>query len=323
MKNLFDVPILFLVFRRPDITRRVFNEIKKVRPEQLFIGCDGPSDTVPGEAKKVQSVKEIFKKEIDWPCEVKTFFREKNDGSRVAETEAINWFFDNVEEGIILEDDCLPSQSFFYFCKELLKYYRNDARIMMISGNNFHFGRKYGRYSYFFSRHVLTWGWATWRRAWSYNDMNLENLIDFKKEQKIKDINGNYLWKRNYLANLDKVYNNRLDAWDFPWSYTNFCQNGLVCIPNVNLVSNIGFGADAVNHTGRPAKIQNIPLDEIKFPLFHPQFLIPSKCADDFLIRNAYGFRLDKQIVGYFIMLAIRISKFLKLYNIIKRYISH
>lgn len=323
MAVLFNVPILFLVFRRPDITMRVFNEIKNIRPKELFVGCDGPRDTVPEETKKVENVRKIFKNEVDWPCEAKIFFRKKNVGSRVAETEAIDWFFNNVNEGIILEDDCLPHQSFFYFCEELLEYYRNNERIMMISGNNFHFGRKYGRYSYFFSRHVLTWGWATWKRAWRYNDMNLRNFPDFKAEQKMKDIYGNYFWKRNYLTNLNKVYNNKLDAWDFPWSYTTFCQNGLVCIPNVNLVSNIGFGVDAVNHTGKPAKIQNIPLEEISFPLSHPQFLIPSKHADDFLLRNAYGFRLDKQIIGYFIVLAIKILKFFKIYAAIKRYIFH
>ena len=159
MEKEFSIPILFLVFNRPETTALVFQEIRKVRPQQLFVAADGPRPDRTGEAEKCAEVKKIVAA-VDWPCEVKTLFRDNNLGCRVAVSSAINWFFENVEEGIILEDDCLPHPDFFRFCNELLDYYRNDERIMHIGGNNFQFVNKYGKSSYYFSHYAHIWGWA-------------------------------------------------------------------------------------------------------------------------------------------------------------------
>jgi len=180
-------PILFLIFNRPDTTQKVFNAIRKAKPKQFFIAADGSPPDREGEIEKCQKSRKIATS-VDWDCEVKTLFRDKNLGCKIAISSAIDWFFENVEEGIILEDDCLPHQSFFWFCQELLEYYRNDTRIMHISGDNFQFGRKRGEGSYYFSKYSHVWGWATWRRAWKCFDINMKSFEEFKAENQINSI---------------------------------------------------------------------------------------------------------------------------------------
>ena len=154
----FNVPILFIIFNRPETAERVFSEIKNIKPKELFVAADGPRLNVYGETEKCEKVREIIK-QIDWECEVKTLFRENNLGCKVAVSSAINWFFENVEEGIILEDDCLPDASFFYFCQSLLEKYRSNDEIAMISGN--HFGTdRIGSFDYYFTRIPHIWGWG-------------------------------------------------------------------------------------------------------------------------------------------------------------------
>src|SRR4030042_6453503 len=146
-------PVLFLIFNRPDTTEKVFDEIRKAKPKKLFVAADGPRQDKQGEKEKVGRARQIVIDGIDWDCEIKTLFRDKNLGCKVAVSSAINWFFENEEMGIILEDDCLPHQSFFRFCGELLEKYKDDERIMVISGENLLFGRKRTNYSYYFSRY--------------------------------------------------------------------------------------------------------------------------------------------------------------------------
>ena len=165
MDNFFETPILFITFNRPDTTKRVFEAIKKIKPKKLFISADGPRENKVGEKQKCLTVRSIFDN-IDWDCEVKTLFQEKNLGCKIAATTAVTWFFQSVEEGIIIEDDCLPNKSFFLFCQKMLATYRKHEAIMHISGTNFQFGNKRGEASYYFSRCIHMWGWATWRRAW-------------------------------------------------------------------------------------------------------------------------------------------------------------
>ena len=166
-------PILFLIFNRPETTKKVFSAIKEVQPPRLYIAADGPRSEQPDEADHCELARTIATK-VDWDCEVKTLFRDQNLGIRIAVSQAIDWFFEQEPEGIILEDDCLPDQSFFWFCKELLEKYRNDTRIMHIGGTNFQFGKNRTNYSYYFSRYAHIWGWASWRRAWEYYDEKLK-----------------------------------------------------------------------------------------------------------------------------------------------------
>ena len=152
-------PVLFLVFNRPETTRQVFEAIRTAKPPRLYIAADGPRLEREGERASCEEVRKIAL-EVDWECDVNTLFRVENLGCKRGPSEGISWFFEHEDEGIILEDDCLPDQSFFSFCEELLERYRNDTRIMAISGNNFQHGRKRTEYSYYFSRYFHGWGWT-------------------------------------------------------------------------------------------------------------------------------------------------------------------
>ena len=198
-------PVLFLVFNRPDTTEKVFEAIRQAKPQKLFVAADGPRGNRLGEKEKCEQVRKIATT-VDWDCEVKTLFREKNLGCKFAVSSAIDWFFKNVEEGIVLEDDCLPSQSFFWFCQELLERYRNDERVMLIGGNNR--GVDFLKnHSYFFSKYVQIWGWATWRRSWEKYDSKI------RKWKLVKEQIGNYIYSpkevKLRIKQFDNVYNNK------------------------------------------------------------------------------------------------------------------
>src|SRR5688500_1827095 len=177
-----NVTVLLVIFNRPDTTRLVFEAIRNARPRRLYVAADGPRPGVAADNANCQEARKIIDS-VDWQCEVKTLFREKNLNCGVAPSSAFTWFFQHEEEGIILEDDCLPSQSFFWFCQELLERYRNDTRVMHIGGNNFLNGwQKDKDYSYYFSRSGHIWGWATWRRAWKHFDFDI-SLYEKLKQQ--------------------------------------------------------------------------------------------------------------------------------------------
>jgi len=244
-----ETAVLFLVFNRLDTTMQVFEAIRKARPPRLYLAADGPRDSRPGEAEKVKAVREYVTQNIDWPCEVKTLFRVKNLGCKYAVSGAITWFFENEEQGIILEDDCLPNQSFFWFCEELLIKYKSDNRIGQISGFNPVTNADHSNESYLFSKFGPIWGWASWKRAWNNYDVKMtkwpeikaRGLIDF-----IVDSKPEKLWRINIF---DLAYNGGVNTWDFQWSFCKHINNQLSIIPINNLIINIGFGSEAT-HTG-------------------------------------------------------------------------
>lgn len=270
--------VLFLVFNRPDTTKQVFEAIRKAKPPRLYVAADGPRTDKSGEAEKVEQVRRI-ETIVDWDCEVKTLFREENLGCGKAVSSAITWFFENEEEGIILEDDCLPSQSFFWFCEELLERYRDDMRVMVVSGDNFQFGKRRTDYSYYFSRYNHCWGWASWRRAWRYYDKDIENWPFIRFNGYLFDILQDKRTAKYWAQIFETVYRGKIDTWDYQWTFSCWIQNGLTILPNVNLVSNIGFGEDGT-HTKAANKIAMILALEITFPLKHPPTMIRDDVAD-------------------------------------------
>lgn len=272
---MLNTPILFLVFNRPDTTQQVFAKIREIQPKQLFVAADGARAGKEGEEEKVAQVRKLILEGIDWNCEVKTLFREENLGCGKAVSSAITWFFEQVEEGIILEDDCLPNNSFFRFCEELLDYYRDDGRIMHISGNNFQFGKKVGNASYYFSKYNHIWGWATWKRAWEIYDYELKDFQDRKNEISYPKKTEKY-WKEVFLGVSDK----KIDTWDYQWTYCMWKKNGLSILPNKNLISNIGFGFNATHTKDSNSIFGNIPTQNISFPLIHPKNILVSNSAD-------------------------------------------
>jgi hypothetical protein len=241
-------PVLFLVFNRPEPTRVVFESIRAARPSDLYVAGDGPRPEAEGDVERSELARRIAT-EIDWDCNLHTRFQEHNMGPGPGVSSAITWFFENVEEGIILEDDCTPSRSFYQFCSELLHYYRDEPIVMHISGHNYQYGRIRGRGSYYFSKYTHVGGWATWRRAWQHYEITLIPVHE------------------------------RGEIWDAAWLYSVAKQGGVAALPNWNLVTNIGFGSDAT-HTKSKGRFAFVPTQEISFPLVHPDEIAIDRAAD-------------------------------------------
>ncbi len=270
--------VLFVVFNRLDTTQKVFQEIRKAKPPRLYVAADGPRKNRPGEEIKVKQVRDYVMKNIDWECEVKTLFREDNLGCKFGPHTAIDWFFENEEMGIILEDDCLPSQSFFWYCEELLELYRTDSRIMLISGYNKLQEWKSGNSSYFFSNFGGIWGWASWRRAWSYNDIDMPDIEDFIEQHHFVNQLGKKLGRKRQNSIYKNIKIKKQDAWDYQWAYARHKNRGLACVPILSLIENIGFGSDATHTTGN--NLNNVKRHDIKFPLRENNFIVPDMKYD-------------------------------------------
>jgi len=271
-------PILFIIFNRPDLSERVFQEIRKVKPSRLYISADAPRKNIPEDINKCRKAREIINK-IDWKCDVHTKFNEKNLGCKLAVSSAIDWFFLNEENGIVLEDDCLPANSFFWFCQELLEYYKYDSRVMHISGTNLLGETSVGDGSYFFSKRAITWGWATWRRAWQFYDLGIKSLPEFIVQDKMKSIYNLPYLQNAYLNAFKIMHNGEGDTWDWQWVYTVMCQNGLAIIPNKNLIKNIGFREDATHTFSKNVLFSNIQVHE-DMEIIHPKFVLHDYTAE-------------------------------------------
>lgn len=266
-----------MIFNRPDTTGQVFSRIKQAKPRQLFIAADGPRPHVPGEKAKCLQTRAIVK-EVDWDCEVKTLFREENHGCKKSVSSALEWFFASVEEGIVLEDDCVPDISFFYYCQELLERYRDSDQIMHIGGSNFQFGKKWGKGSYYFSKFINIWGWATWRRAWHHYDVEMKKFPEFKQQNKMDKICGDARAGDYLLRTFERTYKGEIDTWDYQWLFAIWMQDGYGIIPNINLISNIGFREDGT-HTRQEGLLADLKTGKIK-DIAHPAGLALWKEAD-------------------------------------------
>jgi hypothetical protein len=289
MDERFKTSILFIIFNRPDVTARVFNEIKKIRPSKLYVVADGPRKNKDLEDTKCEETRKIIDL-VDWDCEVFKNYSDINLGCKKRVSSGINWFFENVEEGIILEDDCLPNESFFKFCEEMLAKYRDEERIGMISGNNFQFGKVKNEYSYYFSRYSHIWGWATWRRAWSKYDVNIDSWPEIKKEGKLKKIFSNIKDVYYWSGIFDNVHKGKIDTWDYQWTFTCLINNFLSVMPSVNLITNIGFSQNDSTHTRRVSKFSNMKSVNMNFPLVEPPTIERSVESDKITQRDNYPF---------------------------------
>jgi hypothetical protein len=241
-----NVPVLFLVFNRPETTQIVFEAIRKARPPKLYVAADGPRESRPQERELCEQTRSVINA-IDWPCEVKTLFREHNLGCKIAVSSAIDWFFEHEEMGIILEDDCLPSGSFFDFCEQLLHRYKDDERVMHISGCTALPPEKSLDQTYYFIKYPIIWGWAGWRRAWKKYDVTMSSYPQFRRGHKLKHFISQYALRYYWTENFDSILNGKSNTWDYQWFYTTLNSGGLCIVPNYNLVTNIGFGGSATH----------------------------------------------------------------------------
>jgi len=284
--NQFSTPILLLIFNRPELLKQVFKEIRKIKPLKLYVAADGPRENYPADQEKCRSARKIIEN-IDWPCQVFKLYRDRNLNCKLAITPAIDWFFKQEKEGIILEDDCVPNKSFFKFCADLLEKYRDNEKIMHIAGTNLQANYWRGDGTYFFSQIPVIVGWATWQRAWKFYDINMKNWPLFLKQNKIASISDNKKIRRFALKKLNHAYKNDLDEWDYQWILTIWLQNGLAIIPNINLITNIGYNLEATHtkHLDQQANLaNNIEIKEI----IHPSFILPDKEADIFTYKTHY-----------------------------------
>lgn len=262
----------------------VFESIRLVKPRQLFIAADGPRRHVQGEAELCLQTRQIVSK-IDWPCELRTKFSETNQGCKLSVSSALDWFFEQVEEGIILEDDCLPDPTFYSFCENMLGCYKDDNRIMMISGTNYLFDKAPIEESYFFSRYYAIWGWATWKRAWEKCDLHMKSWPGNKATKQLLYLFGDRVISKFYTDMFDNVYRNKTDSWGIPWAYSCIFQNGLAIVPVQNLISNIGTQG---THTGNtPSPFLRMPLGKFDIDrINHPSGVAPNGICDKRTYRN-------------------------------------
>lgn len=291
--------IAMLIFNRPENTRKVFEQVRKVKPSKLFIIADGPRENKEDDKLKCKQTREIFNN-IDWNCEVYKNFSEVNLGCAKRGATGFSWVFDNVEECIFLEDDCLPNITFFRFCDELLEKYRNDTRIMLISGTNQLGKWEKSKYSYHFSKFGGIWGWASWKRAWKYYDFDIKLWND----KNIKNILRQRLNFFQYISRksiYDDIYNKdaTFSSWAYQWGFSRIVQSGLAISPKVNLITNIGAGKDATN-TKKASAVSNLKSYEIEFPLRHPPYIIVDDEYDKKMYNKICGsnYRICKNYIS-------------------------
>jgi hypothetical protein len=248
------------------------------KPKSLFIAADGPRIDKVGDIRLCAEARDVIKK-INWDCDVHTLYHDQNLGCKIAMSSAINWFFNHVEAGIILEDDCAPDISFFNYCEELLEKYKNDTLIGIISGDLFLRDRDI-QYSYYFSSFPHMWGWATWRRTWKNYDSSIKDWPQFRNLDWLTEKTGSEYYARIWLNIFESVYQQQIDTWDYQVVFMLWAQSQLSIVPNRNLVSNLGFGSDSTHTQNASDRFSLIPTEKMIFPLVHPRLIFRDKEKD-------------------------------------------
>ncbi|KAA6232075.1 glycosyltransferase family 2 protein [Chlorobium phaeovibrioides] len=285
-------PVLFLTYKRFRTAEPVFEAIRQAKPPRLYFASNAPNPANEGEDQLVQKVRNLLKL-VDWPCEVYTLFHEKYFAVKYSIPTAIDWFFEHEEEGIILEDDVLPHPDFFMFCETLLHRYAEDHRVWMITGDNFQDGQKRGSGSYYFSRYTHIWGWATWRRAWKHYDIDISYWKEWNKSDAWRQLWSDNVERHYWEKIFNRMFDHGIDTWDYQWTASAWYHGGLTATPNVNLVSNIGFGEDATHTTSASSSHAEIPVQSLG-ELMHPAKIEQDKNADRYAFNHAFGGRTQR-----------------------------
>ena len=265
-------PVVFIIFNRFDTAERVFNAIAQAKPKKLFVIADGPRSNKSGEAEKCARVRSLIEK-IDWPCTVYKNFSDTNLGCASRITSGLDWVFSQTDRAIILEDDCLPEQSFFRFCDELLERYKNDERIMQISGENKFHRTAPVESSYYFTRNIHIWGWATWARAWKLYDIDMKTWPSLKKNKILNTLYSQKSAQYHFSRLFDKYYRNEIASWDGKWVYSVCKQSAFSIAPKNTLVKNIGTDSPDATHGNMKSIYKDIDTHPMNFPLVYPEFV--------------------------------------------------
>ena len=272
-------PVVLIVFNRPALTRKVFSRVAAARPEQLLIVADGPRADRDGERERCVEVRAIVSA-VDWPCRVLCNFADSNLGCRRRVISGLNWAFEQVEEAIILEDDILPDPTFFTFCEQVLERYRADQRVAMVTGFNIAADLAKAPESYYFSALTHIWGWATWRRAWMHYDEHMTAWPEVRRAGGLGEVFRERAALRYWMPILDVMYRvTGPNTWDYQWMFANIAGGRLSVTPAVNLIENIGFGAEAT-HVTDAAEAPHVRVSSMAFPLLHPVNVEPARDLD-------------------------------------------
>lgn len=289
MGDMFNTPVAIFTFNRPQLTERLIGILAQIKPNRILVVSDGPRLHVPGDAGKCAAVRRLFD-HLKWECRVDRNFAESNMGSFRRNSSGLNWVFEQAEEAIILEDDCVPDLSFFPYCEELLDRYRNEPRVGLISGNNF-LNQTAGQqpYSYFFSGYATTWGWACWRKTWQQVNLDMPYWPEFRDSGELRrsvySASETRYWQRIYDSILEQRMKN---AWDYQLILACLRFNLLTVVPSVNLVSNVGFGLDGTHCTNVSSPMHDMPRCELEFPLVHPTEFRRSGLVDYAIFRARF-----------------------------------
>jgi hypothetical protein len=280
---MLNTPVALLFYRRPELLQRVFEQVAQAQPRQLLLIADGPRD--PSEDAVCAQTRAVVE-HIDWPCEVQRLYADRNMGLRTRVSSGLDWVFSRVDRAIIIEDDCLPHQSFFPFASELLERYQDDERVFGVAGANHQFGRRRSAHSYYFSAYPGIWGWATWRRAWQHYDVNMTGWrahVDKVLAATCATDRERRYWRWVFESVEQGVF----DTWDYQFTLAMWQQHGLFAIPEVNLVSNVGFGTQGTHTRNKRSRLANVPALRLG-DVDHPPNVFRNQLADLHTSRHVF-----------------------------------
>ncbi len=296
-----NIPILIIAWKRPQHLIKLINSLKDIEPRNIYVSIDGPNESNENDYILVNETRKVIEEKIKWDCSIKKKYNKKNLGCKNGVSSAITWFFNQVDEGIIIEEDCLLHSDFFIFAEILLDYYRDNKKVWTITSNNFQQNNLRGDGSYYYGRIPYCWGWATWKDRWVNYDANLSKWEKFKSTEMINNIFTNSS-ERNYWIKIfnNLKYKNKPDSWAYRWYFSSIINDALTITPNINMANNIGFGdEDATNTKGGKSPVYcNLNKPTNILPLRHPTFQIRSIDADDFAFRNYYYKNIFQRIFG-------------------------
>jgi hypothetical protein len=308
-EHQFKTPVAFIIFNRPDTTAKVFEAIRRARPTKLLVAADGPRADRSGETEKCAAARAIIDK-VDWPCDVFKKYSDVNLGCKIGPASGIDWVFEQVEEAIILEDDCVPHPDFFNFCEKMLDYYRHDTRVMMICGTNYLQNVPDMEESYYFANYYPIWGWASWRRAWKHFDVDIKAWEGFQEKKQLYWIFSHKEISK-YYENMFALIRNGFAAWDIQWWFTCIFQHGLAIVPRSNLITNIG---EVGTHTETQGNMYvNLPSYSLDVDhICHPRYVTPdiilnqltyeySHANLDLSIKSAWKKRRYRSVIKAFL----------------------
>ena len=270
-----ETPVVLIIFNRPEQTRKVLEKIRQVRPKKLYVIGDGPRADKPLDLELVLACRRLTEA-IDWDCDVVRDYAERNLGCRERVVTGLTRVFNREDSAIILEDDCLPSKSFFYYTQNLLNRYADDVRVGSIGGTLPIGIRAPEQESYFFSKYPQIWGWGTWSRVWKHYDASILEWPDLRETNFLEKRLNTKRAVKNWRWNFDRIYKNEIDTWDYQFVFTIWINNMLTVMPTKNLISNIGFGPEATHTFDTSSQFSNNTSTDIEFPLVHPMSISPS-----------------------------------------------